>query len=325
MIHTTFFSEDGFAAHELPLTSIQTRLKNKEGFAWISLEQPTAEETREVLNDQFHFHPLTIDDCMSTGYQTPKIDDFSSYIFIIAHAIRNLDGLNELETNELNIYLGSNYLVTFYQEAGPSPITAIRKRIERDERLHQYGADFLCHAILDALVDDYMPLLDHVEDEIDELEDLVLEKPKPITLQRILQLKHAIMTLRRIITPQREVMNRLSRDEFGQIDQHSRIYFRDIYDHLVRIQDMTESLRDIIAGDLDIYLNATSLRLNEIMKALAVVSTIFLPLSWVAGIYGMNFQHMPELAQTWTYPLIWVIFIVIAGGMLYFFKKRGWF
>ena len=325
MIHTIFFATDGYIAHELPLSSIRTRLDNNEGFAWVSLEAPQAEETQEVLGNFFHFHPLTIEDCTSTGYQTSKVDDFNHYLFIIAHAIHSEDGISDLETNELNIYLGANYLVTYYQETSSSPVTQLRKQIERDERLSQYGTDFLCHSILDILVDDYMPLLDHFEDEIDQLEDLVLEKPKPATLQRILQLKHTMMTLRRIIAPQREVMNRLSRDEFSQIDQHSRIYFRDIYDHLVRIQDTTESLRDIIAGDLDIYLNATSLRLNEIMKALAVVSTVFLPLSWLAGVYGMNFHFMPELSQTWTYPLVWLAFLSIASGMLLFFKKRGWF
>jgi len=174
-------------------------------------------------------------------------------------------------------------------------------------------------------VDEHLPLIDKMEEEIDQLEDRVLARPEPQTLSRILDLKHAIMSLRRIISPQREVMNRLSRDDFRLIDRQSRIYFRDIYDHLVRIQDMTESLRDIIGGDLDIYLNSTSLRLNEVMKALTIVSTIFLPLSFVAGVYGMNFHYMPELSKTWGYPMAWGIFVLIVVGMVTFFKKRKWF
>jgi len=187
------------------------------------------------------------------------------------------------------------------------------------------GADFLCHAILDELVDDYMPLLDKMDDEIEWLEDRVLEKPKPETLQRILNLKHATLSLRRFITPQREIMNRLSRDDFGMIAEKHQIYFRDIYDHLVRLQDLIESVRDVVSGTLDIYLSATSNRLNEVMKALTIVSTIFLPLSFIAGVYGMNFKFFPELNWPFGYLYVWLIFIAMAVGMVVYFKKRGWF
>jgi magnesium transporter len=170
-----------------------------------------------------------------------------------------------------------------------------------------------------------MPLLDRMEDEIEQLEDQVLSKPKVETLERILALKHSIMVLRHIIWPQREVVNRLSRDEFSMIDEKSRIYFRDIYDHIMRIQEMSENIRDIVSGSLDIYLNSTSLRLNEIMKALTIVSTIFLPLSFVAGNYGMNFKFMPELNWPLGYVMVLGIYLAIVVGMLSFFRKRGWF
>jgi magnesium transporter len=183
----------------------------------------------------------------------------------------------------------------------------------------------LSYGVLDAIVDDYMPLLDQMDDELELLEDQVLEKPSPVLLQRLLDIKHALIYLRRVISPQREVINRLSRDEFPMLDSHSRIYFRDVYDQMVRYQDLIESLRDIVGGAMDIYLNSTSLRLNEVMKALTIVSTIFLPLSFVAGIYGMNFEFMPELHSQFGYPLVWTVFILIVVGMLYFFKRRGWF
>jgi magnesium transporter len=324
MIRIAHFPPNAAPNTNLSLHAASAALQQP-GFLWISLEQPSREETLSVLSGLFHFHPLAIEDCLSDGYQTPKIDDFQDYIFIIAHAVHSNQNFEELETSELNLFLGKNYLVSYFKDHVLSPTKTIWNRLDRDERLYQRGSDYLCYAILDQTVDEYLPLIDRVEDEIDALEDIVLAHPTPTTLQRILQLKHAIMTIRRIISPQREVLNRLSRDEFPQIDAYSRIYFRDIYDHLVRIQDMTESLRDIVAGDLDIYLNSTSLRLNEVMKALTIVSTIFLPLSFVAGVYGMNFQYMPELSQRWAYPLVWLVFFLITTGMLWFFKKRKWF
>lgn len=325
MIRSIIFKSRSVYQRDASLQEINAALKDSDMMIWVSLERPTDEEMLLVLHDQFHFHPLAIEDCMSHGYQTPKVDDFLDYIFIIAHAIRPDPTLGSMETMEINIFLGSNYMVTCYRDDIMPPIEYIREQINRDERMYSNGPDFLCHAVLDKLVDDYMPLLDKMDDEIDWLEDQVLSKPNPKTLERILHLKHSIMTLRRIISPQREMVNRLSRDEFPMIDRHSRIYFRDIYDHLVRIQDLSESIRDIVSGAMDIYLSSTSLRLNEVMKALTIVSTIFLPLSFVAGVYGMNFKFMPELNQSWGYPMAWLIFLTVAGVMLVFFKVRKWF
>jgi magnesium transporter len=205
------------------------------------------------------------------------------------------------------------------------PVEMVWNRIEKDQRLLSHGADFLTHAILDALVDDYMPLIDQMDEEIEWLEDRVLEKPNPETLERILALKHTTLTLRRIVGPQRENMNRLSRDDFDLIASKNKIYYRDIYDHLVRIQDLIESVRDIVSGTLDIYLSATSNRLNEVMKALTVVSTIFLPLSFFAGVYGMNFKYFPEINWPLGYLFVWVLFLSVAGSMIFLFKKRNWF
>lgn len=324
MIRSIFYPQEGPTQKDLTTDQIKSALLEPEGLLWVSLEAASVDEINLVLRDAFNFHPLSIEDCLSDGYQTPKIDDYVSYLFILANAI--LDGKElsqDLDTNELNLYLGSNYLVTCYTSGNMPCIDSTWKRLERDERLHIYGADFLCHAILDTLVDDYMPLLDKMDEEIEWLEDEVIEKPRPKTLERVLLLKHVVMALRRHVSPLREVTNRLSRDEFPLIDRQSRIYFRDIYDHLVRIQDLTESIRDIVSGALDIYLSSTSLRLNEVMKALTIVSTIFLPLSFLAGVYGMNFKYMPEL--DWGYPLVWVAFLAVGVGMLIFFKRRKWF
>ncbi len=306
-------------------TNINEILSSTRGFLWVSLEHATDAEIDLVLRDIFQFHPLAIEDCQSLGYQTAKIDDYSDYIFIISHAINPNETDDTLETLELDFFLGKNYLVTCYTDDFMPPIANTWKLIHKDYRLSKNGPDFLCHTIMDALVDDYMPLIDKMESDVEWLEDSVLEKPKTETLQRLLSLKHNIMSLRRIIAPQREVMNRLSRNEFSQINRQSLIYFRDIYDHLVRIQDLTDIIRDIVSGSLDIYLNSTSLRLNEIMKALTIVSTVFLPLSFITGAFGMNFQYIPGASAKLGFYIMGLILVILGIGMLLYFRKRRWF
>ena len=237
---------------------ISHALSAKDGFIWVSLEEVSEEETKSILDGIFNFHPLAIEDCLNPGYQVSKIDDFSDYLFLITHAIKTDEHLENLDPIELDLFLGENYLVTCSSDARVAAVEKTWERILRDNRLSKYGADFLCHTILDAVVDEFMPLIDSMETEVEWIEDSAMEKPTPETLQRLLSLKHSIMSLRRIIAPQREVMNRLSRDEFSQIESQNLIYFRDIYDHLVRIQDLADIIRDIVSGALDIYLNSTS-------------------------------------------------------------------
>lgn len=325
MIRSIFCPKSGPHRFHLTPAEMPQALADAGGLFWVSLEQPTEAEIDQILHDVFHFHPLAIEDCQSQGYQTPKVDDFGAYLFIIVHALRPDLPLNQLDTMELNCFLGHNYLVTSFMSPPMPPVQAVWERLARDERLTGHGADFLCHAILDQLVDEYLPVLDIVDDEIERLEDEILANPRQDTLEQILALKHSIAMLRRIIAPQREVMNRLSRDDLPQIAPQNRIYFRDIYDHLVRLHDLSESVRDVITGALDIYLSVTSNRLNEIMKALTIVSTIFLPLSFVAGVYGMNFKYLPELNWQYGYFTTWGVFILIVGGMLWYFRRRGWF
>lgn len=325
MVRSIFFAPDGTIQKNLSKNEIYDALKRPDSLLWVHLEKPDSNELLHYLKDIFNFHPLAIEDCQSDEYQTPKVDDFKAYIFIVTHIIQFGTHENGLTTRELNLFLGSNYLVSCSLYENITPVDRVWEGLSRDERLHDNGSDFLCHAILDRLVDAYMPVLDKLDEEIDLLEDSVMAKPEPQTLERILALKHNIMALRRVISPMREVVNKLSRDEYPQIDQHSRIYFRDIYDHLVRFQDLSESIRDIISGALDIYLSSTSLRLNEIMKALTIVSTVFLPLTFLAGVYGMNFHFMPELDWQWAYPALWGIFILVGLGMIILFKRRGWF
>lgn len=324
MIRAVFFAPQSPIQYIQSPADIQSCLSNQDGLLWVSMEDAQPADFQAIMHDIFHFHPLTIEDCQSEGYQPPKVDDFGDYLFMIFHGLSYTDLDGDLETRELDCFLGANYLVTSFHGASMSPVSFVWERIKRDQRLLQNGADFLCHALLDHLVDEYMPYLDDLDDEIDILEDQVIEDPHRDTLERILALKHNIVTLRRFLNPQREILNRLSRDDMTLIKKFNRIYFRDIYDHVVRIQDLSESIRDIVSGTLDTYLSVTSNRLNEVMKALTIVSTVFLPLSFIAGVFGMNFKYMPELNWPWGYPLAWVLFVAITIGMVLFFKRRGW-
>ncbi len=316
-------SANNFA--EITLTEAKEAIADPTKIVWISLESATADEINLVLGDTLHFHPLTIEDCLSDGYQIAKVDDFGDYLFIIANALKVSEGEFDLDSAELDIYLGKNYLVSCFTASSMSPVERVWKRLQRDHRIYNHGADFLCHALLDALVDEFMPVTDNMENEIEVLEDTILQKPNPQVLERLISIKHSIVSLRRIINPLRELINRLARDQYPQIDPGNRIYFRDIYDHLVWILDLAETIRDIVSGAMDIYLNSTSLRLNEVMKALTIVSTIFLPLAFVTGLFGMNFIHIPGLSHPLGFWAVCALCLLISAGMIYFFKKQKWF
>jgi magnesium transporter len=325
VIRSVYYCKGSALEKDLSMDRIKECFQSGEGLLWVHLDQPTIEDSQNILAGIFKFHPLAIEDCMSDGYQSPKVDDYDDYLFMIFHSLIPSQDLEELDTSELDLFLGSNYIVTSSLMTNSSAVNSVYSKLERDSRLLTHGADFLCHHIVDVVVDDYMPVLDQMDEEIDWLEDKILEKPHSSTLAKILGLKHSTLTLRRIIIPMREIVNVLSRDEFPQIEASKRIYFRDIYDHLVRIQDLVESVRDVASGTLDIYLSATSNRMNEVMKALTIVSTIFLPLTFFAGVYGMNFKFFPEINWQYGYLYVWILFVALTVGMIAYFKHKGWF
>jgi magnesium transporter len=329
MIHSLYYSKDGTLRFDLQLAEITQWMQTPEGVLWINLAQPTAEEIQTVLRDIFHFHHLAIEDCLSSNYQPPKVDDFGEYIFIIVHALRPDCAINridrDLDTIELNCFLSPHYLVTVHRLPQMPSVQVTMERVKQNHRLCARGADFLCHAILDHLVDEFLPLHDTIDEELEQIETEIFSQPRPTILQRILTLKHNTLILRRIISPQGEVMNRLSRGDLLQVAEENRIYFRDIYDHLVRLHDLSESTRDVIIGSLDIYLSVASNRLNEIMKILTIISVIFLPLSFLAGLYGMNFSYIPMAGWPAGFVIICGICVLIGALMLWYFKRRGWF
>ncbi|MDP2675723.1 MAG: magnesium/cobalt transporter CorA [Dehalococcoidia bacterium] len=305
--------------------ALRAALEDTAGLLWVDLFIHS-EADAAVLRDVFHFHPLTIEDCLSPHVDPAKIDDHGDYLFIVVQALDEYRPDAEIRSVEVNFYLGPNYVVSSRRE----PVSAIdqfRDRCRQDEYVLSHPADWLLHGLLDALVDEYLPVVDAIDDTIDALEEAVLHNPDGGILHQIMMVKRNALRLRRAATPQRDIMNRLSRHEYPKfISEETAIYYRDIYDHLVRVEYLIEALRDLADGALNTYLSVVSNRLNEVMKVLTAAAAVFLPLTLISGIYGMNFSHnqFPGFGELWGFAAVVGTMVAIALAMLAFFRSRRW-
>ncbi|MBI3805774.1 MAG: magnesium/cobalt transporter CorA [Nitrospirae bacterium] len=320
MISVLVYSEEAGLRSFKEVSLLSDLLKDSKNQVWVDLEAATAAES-EILSSVFHFHPLAIEDCISETL-LPKIDDYRDYIFLVLHGSRAGDD-QRFATAEMNFFLGPNYLVSYHDEPSRS-IAKAKERCVKQGPSITHGVDFLLHEILDTMVDNYFPVLDQFDSAIDRIEEEVFSHPDRATLNKIFTLKKEIMHLRRVASPQREILNRLSRDNFPVISPKAAIYFRDIYDHLARITDLAESYRDLITSALDAYLSVISNRLNEIMKVLTIFTATLMPLTLITGIYGMNFDNIPELHTRYGYFVVLGIMLIVTAGMLHFFRKKKW-
>lgn len=302
-------------------------LKDPPALLWVDFSGEPDASCEPILTGIFRFHPLAVDDALKETH-TPKVDDWGEYIYIVLNAMdfNTNDGLS-LATKELDVFLGKNFVVTHHDEPIPS-IDEAWLACQRDPRYTSHGPDHLLYKIIDDLVSNYMPMVEAIDDQIDRVEDEVLVKAEPDTLERIFSLKRILLSMRRIITPQREVLNKLARDDFEVIDPHDRIFFRDIYDHLVRLHDVNESMRDLVSGSLDTYLSVVNNRMNEVMKTLTIITTLFMPVSFITGFFGMNFFEPVAGLTNWTsrlaFGLAMLIFIGLPISMLFWMKRRTW-
>lgn len=282
---------------------------------------------------RFNFHTLAAEDVLHIP-QRPKIEFFDEYVFTTvrmlqlvsaeqdSHQIRGRDQI--LDAEQVSLFLYSDTLITFQEKPG-DVWPPIRERLKADNtRMRRNGAHYLLYALLDAIVDHCFPVLEQYGDVLEELELLTLENPSPQVLHRIHSVKRELALLRRIVWPTREVIDQLYREEDGHIGDTTRPYLRDVYEHTIQIVEIIESYREMAGGLTDLYMSAISNRMNEIMKVLTIMASVFIPLTFVAGVYGMNFENMPELGEPWGYPAVWGIFVALAGGMLWFFRHKGW-
>jgi magnesium transporter len=311
-----------------PPEKTKEALQDKKGLLWVDFSGEPNQTCEPILLDVFGFHPLAVEDALQETH-TPKVDDWGDYLYIVLGALvyEKTAGDGALHLHELDVFLGKNFVVTHHDE----PITAIDQMwsaCQRDTRHTQNGADHLLYRILDFLVAAYMPIVEKLDDEIDDIEDQVFNKPTTETLQHIFTLKRSLLTMRRVITPQREVVNKLARDDYQIIDLHDRVFFRDVYDHLVRLQDLNESMRDMLSGTLDIYLSVVNNRLNDVMKTLTVITTLFMPISFVAGFFGMNFFEPVAHLTIWTGVPVFIIMLLVTilspAIMLTWMRRRMW-
>jgi magnesium transporter len=322
---TSYLRRDGALTSGLDAASMRRAVEAGEGLLWVDLEAASREEALPILRDVFGFHHLTIDDCFNTHVDPAKLDDYGDYLFIIAQAVSTRDGGKRLETTELDLYLGRNFVVSFHNEPLPF-VQEIRQRCEESGPDMARGADFLAHSLLDQLVDDYQPIVELLDDQLEHVEEQVLAEPHASFLEEILLLKRNVQRLRRTLIPQRDVVNRIARGEFPRlVREESYMYFRDVYDHIVRVAELVESVRDLADGVLNSYLSSINNRMNEVMKTLSVVASILLPLTFIASIYGMNYENMPELG--WEYGYYWILGVMalVAAGLVVFFRLRRWF
>jgi magnesium transporter len=306
---------------DVPVSHWRVALRDGNGLLWIDIENHPLEKVEPLLRDIFSFHPLAIDDALRESH-VPKIDNWGEYAYAVLHGITYDPAEIKLGVQELDVFLGHNYLVTYHRQ----PIEIVNRvwtSACSDQRRLERGSDFLLYDLLDMLSSEYMPVIDSIDDTVDHIEDEVFDQPTRHTLNTIFAIKRVALQMRRIIGPQREVLNRLARDDYGMIDPQDRVYFRDVYDHLVRLADINESLRDLISGALDTYLSVTSNRINEVMKVLTVTSVLFMPLTFLTGFFGMNFTRIP-FDSPWLLVVALVLMVSMPGLLYLFFKRRGW-
>jgi magnesium transporter len=321
MLHTFYRSSTGKVTTDLPATKWPTALHDQTGVLWVDFNTEPLATVEPLLRDTFGFHVLAIDDALREIH-VPKIDDWGDYIYAVVHGVMFDPTSLVLTTRELDIFLGRNYLVTHHRQSVDA-VERVWRHVCAEPRELEYGPDYLLYLLLDTLTADYMPAIDAMDDTLDALETAVFSRLTSHTLSTIFAVKRATLHLRRIINPQREVLNKLARDAYNVIDPTERVFFRDVYDHLVRLVDLNETLRDLTSGALDTYLSVTSNRINEVMKVLTIISALFMPISFVTGFFGMNFEGLP-FANRWLMMGVVGMVLVTPLLMLYWFTLRGW-
>ena len=290
---------------------------------WINVDGVHQVDIIENIGKHFELHPLIREDIMNTE-QRPKMEDFERYIYVVLKMLYYDEEKNETKIEQVSLILGENFVISF-QEMEGDIFDPIKERIRSGKgRIRKMGADYLCYALLDAIVDKYFIILERLGERIEGLEEEVVSNPKPEIFQEIHRLKREMIFLRKSVWPLREVINGLERGESSLIQESSRIYLKDVYDHTIQVIDTVETFRDMVSGMHDTYLSVVSNRMNEVMKVLTIIATIFIPLTFIAGIYGMNFKFMPELEWRWAYFAFWIVILVIAVIMVIFFRRRRW-
>ena len=317
------YDENQFEEKEAKTIEECFPFKDKPTTTWINIDGLHQVDIIEKIGKYFDFHPLLLEDILNTE-QRPKIEDFENHIYIVLKILDYEDKTNEINSEQISIIFGQNFVISF-QEKEVDVFNQIKERIRTGKgRIRKMGADHLAYSLIDAIVDGYFIILEKLGENIEVVEEKMIANPTPETLHAIHRLKRKMISLRKSVWPLREVVSALERSDSSLIQESTRIYLKDVYDHTVQVIDSVETFRDMLSGMLDVYLSSISNKMNEIMKVLTIIATIFIPLTFIAGVYGMNFENMPELKWRWGYPAIWSVMLFIGILMLVYFRKKKW-
>lgn len=317
------YDADRFTEHAAAPEACAAEASAHTGVTWIDVDSVHDIPTLEILGRGFALHPLTIEDIASTE-QRPKVEDYGHYVYIVVRMMHETAEAG-LVTEQLSLILGERFVLSFQEGIRGDVFDPVRTRLRASKgRIRSLGADYLCYALLDAVIDNYFNVLEDLGDRIENVEDALIAAPTSEVLHRLHALKRELLDMRRGVWPLREVVAWMQRDDTPLVGEGTQIYLRDIYDHVIQVIDAIETSRDMLAGMLDMYMSSVSNRMNEIMKVLTIMSTIFIPLTFIAGVYGMNFSFMPELGWEWGYPAVLGVMALSVGGMLRYFRKRRW-
>ena len=325
MIRTLYRHRTGTMVVDLDKEQLLAAVRDKQASLWIDMLEPTPEEYRLVLEQAYDFHPLAIEDTIK-DIHIPKVDNYNSYLFMVFHSLDMGAERMDIQTKELDVFLGQNFLITVRTKAMATIDALWQEKHHREHGLAK-GPVILLYELLDRQIDRYIPLIDRFEKRLESLGDVIFNQNgynDDVVLNDILTAKSSALRLCRILRPQRDLMHKLAWNDYAVIPSEAKIYFQDIHDHLVRLADLAESMRDLASSTIETHLALANNHMNEVMKVLTIVSTIFIPLGFLTGVYGMNFTFMPELQTAWGYPIIWSVFIAIVVGMIMLFRRLRW-
>ena len=291
--------------------------------SWINVDGLQDVGVIEALGRRVGLHKLVMEDILNTS-QRAKIEEYADHVYLVLRMLTWDDQEDHLRDEQVSLVLGEGFVLSFQEHVG-DVFEGVRERLRHGRgMIRQRGADYLTYALMDSVVDHYFTVIEKVSDHIESLEIEILEDPDPAVVERVHRLKREMLLVRRAVWPLREVVAQLYRDPLPMIQEDTRVFLRDVYDHTVQVIDTVETLRDLLGGLMDLFLTGVSNRMNEVMKVLTMIATIFIPLSFLAGVYGMNFDVMPELHVAWAYPTLLAVMVVVAVGMLFFFRRKGW-
>ncbi len=311
---------------EKPIESVDKAFgfEKTDTVTWINIDGIHEVDTIEKLGQAYDLHPLILEDILNTT-QRPKCDDYEQYFFVVIKMLTYDEASQTIQAEQVSMIISKNVVISFQERPG-DVFEHIRDRIRTNKgRIRKEGADYLAYALIDAVVDYYFVILEKISDRVESLGEELSDDPDEKVLRQIHLLRRELIALRKSVWPLREVINGLQKSESKLIQKNTGIYLRDVYDHTIQVIDTIENLRDVISGMLDLYMSVISNKMNAVMKVLTIIATIFIPLTFIAGIYGMNFEFMPELRLRWAYPAVLVLMLAVAGGMIVYFKRKKWF